>query len=384
MSIQQLDGPAATVARAPAGGRYLFGPVVDFLCLGGGTFLVLPVLLLLPVDVYRPSVAAVMMFAAHFINHPHFAHSYQIFYRNFAAKVRGHGYSRGMRIRYIVAGIVVPIGLTAFFAASVLAGDARVLGYGANIMGFFVGWHYVKQGYGMLMVDAVLKKRFFQNTEKKVFLLNSYAVWVLAWLKFNVVAAENAMWGLKYYTFPIPDMAVTIATVAAVATSLMAVWTLAQAWRKNGGSLPYNGVMAYGLSLYLWLLFARVHPLFLLVIPALHSLQYLVVVWRYESNYEKAKPNAQKIPDVKLIGRWIGRQYRLSFGAFVFLGGLLGFLGFWFAPMFLQVVVPYDKGVFGASLFLFIFWIFINVHHYFLDNVMWRKGNPDVQRFLFS
>jgi hypothetical protein len=142
--------------------------------------------------------------------------------------------------------------------------------------------------------------------------------------------------------------------------------------------------MAYGLSLYLWLLFSRFHPLFILAIPALHSLQYLVVVWRYESNYEKARPNAQKIPDVRLIGRWIGRQYRFSFGMFIFLGGLLGYIGFWFAPTALQVVVPYDRGVFGASLFLFIFWIFINVHHYFLDNVMWRRENPDVQRFLFS
>jgi hypothetical protein len=159
---------------------------------------------------------------------------------------------------------------------------------------------------------------------------------------------------------------------------------LAQRWRKSGGALPYNGVMAYGLSLYLWLLFSRFHPLFMFVIPALHSLQYLIVVWRFESNYEKARPDAQQAPNVRLIGRWIGRNYRLSFGAFVFLGLLLGFFGFWFAPMVLQIAVPYDHEVFGASLFLFVFWIFINVHHYFLDNVMWRRENPDVQRFLFG
>ena len=34
-------------------------------------------------------------------------------------------------------------------------------------------------------------------------------------------------------------------------------------------------------------------------------------------------------------------------------------------------------------MFLFVFWIFINVHHYFLDNVMWRRENPDTKKYLF-
>jgi hypothetical protein len=39
--------------------------------------------------------------------------------------------------------------------------------------------------------------------------------------------------------------------------------------------------------------------------------------------------------------------------------------------------------VLGSTLFLFTFWIFINIHHYFLDNVMWRRGNPEVSKYLF-
>jgi hypothetical protein len=31
-----------------------------------------------------------------------------------------------------------------------------------------------------------------------------------------------------------------------------------------------------------------------------------------------------------------------------------------------------------------MFYIFINIHHYFLDNVMWRRGNPDVQQHIFA
>ena len=58
-----------------------------------------------------------------------------------------------LRARYVVAGVVVPIALVLFFVVSVLRSDAVMLGYGANIMPFLVGWHYVRQGYGMLIVD---------------------------------------------------------------------------------------------------------------------------------------------------------------------------------------------------------------------------------------
>jgi hypothetical protein len=58
---------------------------------------------------------------------------------------------------------------------------------------------------------------------------------------------------------------------------------------------------------------------------------------------------------------------------------LLGFLGFYGLPFALANLVPYNKAVLGPSLFMFACYIFINVHHYFLDNVMWRRGNPDMK-----
>jgi hypothetical protein len=108
-----------------------------------------------------------MLLLTNLINHPHFAHSYQIFYRNFGRKVRGDGYHRNLQHRYVFAGIVVPIIMGGFFAYSVVNGSTRMLGFAANMLGFFVGWHYVKQGYGILMVDSVLKRLFFTNLEKK-------------------------------------------------------------------------------------------------------------------------------------------------------------------------------------------------------------------------
>ncbi len=175
----------------------------------------------------------------------------------------------------------------------------------------------------------------------------------------------------------------TAAALIALASSLVSLWIIVSRWRAGGG-LPINGVLAYAVSLYLWILFVQINPLWLLVVPALHSLQYLTVVWRYELNYEKGKSGALDPPTVSLVERIFGRRYLEGMALFVAVGLLLGFLGFWGVPMFLDSIVPYKKEAFGGTMFLFLFWIFINVHHYFLDNVMWRRENPDTKRYLFG
>ena len=68
-------------------------------------------------------------------------------------------------------------------------------------MTLLVGWHYGKQGYGMLIVDCVLKRRFFTPRQKWVLLANAYAVWAYAWMRGN---SEIATQNLKYNTFDLP------------------------------------------------------------------------------------------------------------------------------------------------------------------------------------
>ncbi|MDX8511453.1 hypothetical protein [Mesorhizobium captivum] len=374
-----VDASAAKAATPP--GKYLFGPVVDFLMLGGGAFLVLPILLLVPLE-YEGPVAATMVIVAYLVNYPHFAHSYQIFYRNFGRKVSGDGYDRNLQLRYIFAGIIVPLIMGAFFAYGAATANTRLLGYAANAMFFFVGWHYVKQGYGMLMVDAVLKRKFFGDRDKKVLLVNSYAVWILAWLQTNTAVTQGKYYGLEYYTFAAPSWIANIALLAAVASTAATVLMLIGRWRKNGRALPYNGIVAYVASLYLWILIARINLLWLLVVPALHSLQYLAVVWRYQTNVERDVADAASDPQPKILSL-LGPLYRLRVLGFIVGGAALGYLGFWLIPFVLTALIPYDRQVLGSSLFFFIVLIFINVHHYFLDNVMWRRGNPEVSRYLF-
>ena len=357
---------------------YLVSPVVDFLCLGGASLIVLPLMvLLLPVESTRAEVILIAALLANLINHPHFAHSYQIFYRDFRTKAFGAQYSRGLRMRYVFAGIAVPLLLGGFFVGASLAGAPRVLGLAVNAMGFAVGWHYVKQGYGMLMVDSVLKRRFFADREKKFFLVNGYAAWIFAWMMLNQTVAENDFWGLKYFTLAVPQPLIYAAGALLAATTAALIVMLARKASANGGKLPWVGLMAYATSLYVWVVLVRINPLVLLVVPAFHSLQYLLVVWRFQWNLESDRANVGPAP----VSR--GKQLR-RFAGFVVAGIVLGFMGFWFLPSALQLGVAYDKAYLGPALFLFGFWLFINLHHYFIDNVIWRRENPDTKKYLFG
>jgi hypothetical protein len=57
---------------------------------------------------------------------------------------------------------------------------------------------------------------------------------------------------------------------------------------------------------------------------------------------------------------------------------------FWVVPKWLDASVAYQNQLFGPTLFLFLFWVVVNVHHYFLDSVMWRRDNPETKLHLFS
>jgi hypothetical protein len=229
--------------------------------------------------------------------------------------------------------------------------------------------------------------------------------------------------GITYYTFDLPGVAYQIicafAAVTTVATLLTfaapAVATPALAlvyglpknlfgnanalgadmravreasakfqWKDVGRRLPWNGIMAYLTTLYLWVVFVRINPLTLMIVPTFHSLQYLMVVWRYQINATKTHEAEGKRAWHDRFERFIPSRLLRQITLFVAFGVFIGFLGFYGLPNWFDSWVPYDRSVFGPALFLFLFYIFINVHHYFLDNVMWRRGNPDVRNYLFA
>jgi len=370
--------PAVLAARP----SYLFGPIFDFMTLGGASLIVCAAIaFLFPRGIPGAQQAVLITVLMTIINQPHFAHSYQMFYRNYREKAFGATYPAALRWRYISAGLVVPTVLIAFLAGAALAGSGRVLAYSANAMFFLVGWHYVKQGYGILIVDSVQKRLMFSDRAKLILRANGYASWIVAWLGINhALSIKSYYIGLAYFSLPIPGWIYQLSIGVLVVTSAATLLVLLQRWRDARGQLPWNGLVAYLTTLYLWVIFVRFNPLVLAVVPTFHSLQYLAVVWRYQLN---ASDRGGAAPAPAMVSRILPVQWS-SFAFFIGVGVLLGYLGFQGIPLSIDALVPYDRHVLGPSLFVFSFYIFINIHHYFLDNVMWRRGNPDVQQYIFA
>lgn len=372
--------PVASTARQ---NRSFFSPLVDFVCLGGWSLVMIPVLAFaLPDDLHGGALILALLLG-NVINHPHFAHSYQIFYRTYPQVMRQPDIDPMLRLRYLWAGLISPLLIVGGLAAAVVAGDKQAVGYAGNAMAFFVGWHYVKQGYGMIMVDAARLRSFFTERQKKVLLVNSYLCWGLAWTFGNRVIAERDLWGIAYAAFNIPLPVVWGFAAACAASSLLVIASLVRHAQAHKGAVPVNGILAYVAALYPWLMLGR-EPIVGALIPAFHSLQYLIIVWRVQLNVEHAKPGADETV------AWAGglglhlRRRTARFAGFIGAGLVLGLLGFWVLPMLAGLYVGYDRVEYGPNLFLFLFWIFINIHHYFIDNAMWRKENPHTLKHLFA
>ena len=80
--------------------KYLFHPLIDFLCLGGGSLLLFFFLaIVIPLEAATPAASVITLGLAILINHPHFAHSYQIFYQKFWQKISDSNPSKSLRVR---------------------------------------------------------------------------------------------------------------------------------------------------------------------------------------------------------------------------------------------------------------------------------------------
>lgn len=358
--------------------RGLFGPWADVLLLGGGSLLALAVLSAMDLDADSiVTLSAVMLVLANFVNHPHFAFSYQMFYGSWE-EVKLGAMPADLRRRWWLAGVIAPVLLAlGLLVGAILSmrGEGFLLGSMLTLMGLLVGWHYVKQGFGMAMVDAALKKRYWPAEARRALLYNAYACWGAAWTIGNSTALARELWGVLAIEYRVPGAIVVASCALAVLTTAwcgLAVSRCMREWRAQQlgwKQMPVAGFVAYIITLYVWLGVIGSEPAFLLVIPFFHSLQYLTVVSRYKINEAHAY-------------QW--RPTRLA--AFVITGVVLGALGFWLLPGLGDYLRTGQVPVLGQGVALAVAcaWIFINVHHYLIDNVLWRQGNPKVKRFLFD
>ncbi|MEZ4295263.1 MAG: hypothetical protein R3B70_09840 [Polyangiaceae bacterium] len=378
-TISLAPEPEAPPRSGPQAGGTLRGRIVEMLAIGGGTLLLFPLSWLARAKLGRDAAEDAVDFGAYYlavaINNPHFAVTYLLFYRRFRQRALGGELGGWQRARYVAAGVVVPLGLAGWAWGALSAGSAQAIGYLAELMFLLVGWHYVKQGFGVLTVLSARRGFRFSAWERRAVLAHCYAGWAYAWANPSSPSKPLLEKGVVFLSIPRPAWLETVALVALGASTLALGFALGRMAWKERRFPPAVPLISFFVTVWLWTIYSSLDPLMMYLIPALHSVQYLYVVAllkRGEARSEEGPP---------LFGKPFGtRIAALSVGAVA-----LGWVLFRGGPQFLDEAfargMPRGDGLttLGKTPYLAAIFVALNIHHYFMDNVIWRREHPEAR-----
>ena len=365
-----LDAPRAGLDRR------LRAALGEFMWVGGATLLLFPLSWWLRaawgVDDAVLAAGFVTFHAAYVINDPHFSVTYLLFYRGVKARLLSRDFSSAQRARYWLAGVVAPLGLVAWAVVALGARSAQTLGWLIQLMFLLVGWHYIKQGYGVLSVLAARRGTPLDGTERKWFLLHGYAAWAYAWANPVMPAGMFEEKGVVYSAIAHPRWFELSAGALLAASGGALVYTLASKWRRSRRFPPLAALAGFLITLWSWTIYSAFDPVVQYFIPALHSVQYFYFVRLLRGNEARAHEGPPHF----------GPSARARLGALTISALALGWFLFRAAPSLLDELVAPRAGaanMLGATPFFAAFFVVVNIHHYLMDAVIWRRENPDMR-----
>jgi hypothetical protein len=350
----------------------------ELLLVGGLTPILFPLSWLLRrrlgLDLAELAVGFTMFHAAHVINDPHFSVTYLLFYKDARARAFGDAFPPGMRARYLVAGLVVPLALAAWAVTGLALRSARTLGWMIQLMFLLVGWHYIKQGFGVMTVLAARRGVTFRPRERAIIILHCYVAWAHTFTVHLHPGLEVEEKGLVYTNLLLPTGLDRVTRVLVAASLIALVGMLVAKWRRDGRLPLVTPLTALLCSVWAWSIYSGIDPLVRYLVPALHSVQYLYIVWLLQGSQAREREGPP----------WFETSAKVRLGILAASALGLGWLFFHGAPWALDdgLVRPRDRWTaLGPTPYFAALYTFVNIHHYFMDNVIWRRENP-LMRYL--
>jgi hypothetical protein len=278
-----------------------------------------------------------------------------------------------MRVRYVLAGLVAPAALVIWALVALVFHQAQSIGWMVQLMFLLVGWHYVKQDFGVFTVLSARRGAHLAPRERTVILAHCYAAWAFAWANPSTVAGVFEEKGIVYWS-PAHPRLVELVTGAVLAVSTLALGaTLFARWRRERRLLPVGPLLVLLVTVWTWTVLSSVDPLLRYAIPALHSIQYLYFVWLMKRNEARSQEAS------------FGPPVAVRVGGLAVAALALGWFFFHGAPTVLDgAFAPHpkhgaDPGPMGATPYFAALYVIVNIHHYVMDAVIWRRENPDTK-----
>lgn len=316
----------------------------------------------------------IFFYGAYLINDPHFAVTYLLFYKDARARAFGTVFAPAQRVRYLVAGFVAPAALATWAITALVLGSAASLGLFIQLMFLLVGWHYVKQGFGVLMVLSARRGVRWTERERFVILAHCLVGWAYAWASPADRGTEVIEKGLVYFTVPHGEWLERLTHVLFLSTLVPLTWVLVRKWRREGRLPVAAPLLALLFTVWSWTIYSSIDPLVRYVIPALHSIQYFYFVRLLKGNEAREREGPP----------WFEPSASVRLGILAISAVGLGVLLFHVVPSGLDAaLVSHKRGPLGPTPYFAAVYTFVNIHHYLMDYVIWRRDNP-LTRYLTS
>jgi hypothetical protein len=287
------------------------------------------------------------------INMPHFMASYRLVYRD-----------RRTILQHRWASIYVPIILAIAITLALLEAQYSTAGVVIliSIASAYLAWHYTGQVWGMMASYAFLEGTSFNQAERTLIRtsLRILLAWHVTWFLYTQLRNPA----------PVRPLYLIVSAGTALAFALGATG-LVRMWRRTGVRPPARVLIAW-IAIFVWYAVMARDAKAIFWIQIAHALQYLSFPVRVEMN----RTNASAEPSRRRL-----IEHMILYGLI-----LLG------ASVLLAQVVPGRAmdavaNVFGeqpGKVTPVLLLMFLNIHHYFTDGVMWKISNPEVRKTLFS
>jgi hypothetical protein len=333
----------------------IISPLVDALCVGGlSLLLLLPLLLSGRTDLVLVGIG-VQAWTAALVNMPHFMASYRLIYR-----------SRDTIMAHQWAAIYVPLILLAFIGFAIWQSQTTDLYISLlmTVQGAYLAWHYTGQAWGMMATYVYLDGRSFQPLERRLVRGGLYVL--LTW---------HVVWFLRYgfgdsrFGPLLESLYLLVSAVSALALVSGAVGM--GLMKSRTGRLPPARALIAWAAIFVWYAAMARDPRAIFWVQIAHALQYLMFPVRVEIN--------------RTARTGVGRSRLLTHMA-VYLIVLLAVsvaMAVWIPARAMDVVANWIGRRPGEVTALSVL-AFLNVHHYFTDGVMWKLRNPAVRQDLFG
>jgi hypothetical protein len=228
-----------------------------------------------------------------------------------------------------------------------------------NIMFFVVGFHYVRQTYGVALLSLAKQKIYLSSKEKWALNLSMYPLWFVSFLNGHHATFQANFYGIPYMSYALPPQLSMVNDILFYVSIVVWVVLIAKLYMTHT-RVPLAFVASLA-SIVIWHFPSFYNFGFAYLIPMFHSLQYLLIVSAVKKNQVK-----QTVKRKFWVPVWVG---------YSFLVVMLGYLFFHLIPETLDKHVTYDMTTLGSTAILGAFLLFINIHHYAMDALLWRKGS---------